>query len=182
MIPYGRGASAIALQVKSETGTDKPVNELAAEIQIIIDVWKTELYASAWAYMMQCANAVITPGYLVNPWGRVRPFPKVTDHKIVSAMKREAQNYNIQSSVADFCFITFDLMFKYRKLYNLNFKLINQIHDAVLLDVPEKEVDKTKEMFKQTMSNINMPLPDGTSLRLDIDLDVMPRWSEKGEQ
>ncbi|MFC1453643.1 DNA polymerase [Verrucomicrobiota bacterium] len=178
-IPYGRGSLAIALQVKSETGTDKTINELAAEIQTIIDVWKQELYPSAWTYMMSCADAVIDPGYLVNPLGRIRTFPEAEDNKIISAMKREAQNWPIQSSVADLCFITFNLMFKERTKHNLHFKLINQIHDAILLDVPENEVDQTKELFKQTMGSIKMPLPDGNILELGIDLDVMPRWSDK---
>lgn len=85
----------------------------------------------------------------------------------------------IQSTVADTCLITLWLMKKYREEHNLHFKIVNQIHDAILVEVPENEIDATKQMFYNTMGNIDIPIPGRAPLRLDVDIDVMKRWGEK---
>lgn len=55
--------------------------------------WKTVTYTAAWAYMQECAAQVVNPGYLVNPWGRYRYFPKTSDVSLQRSWGREAQNY-----------------------------------------------------------------------------------------
>ena len=129
--------------------------------------------------MQSCAASVVEPGHLVNPWGRYRYFPKTYDEKLQRAWGREAQNYPIQSTVADTCLITLWLMRRYREQHNLHFKIVNQIHDAILVEVPEAEIDATKEMFYKTMGSIDIPLEGCAPLRLDVDIDVMKRWGEK---
>lgn len=181
MIPYGRGAQAIALQVKAETGSQTPVQELKAELDQMMSTWKKTTYPDAWRYMEECAAAVTNPGYLTNVWGRKRefPWPPVRDKAIISKLGREAQNLPIQSTVADTCLITLWMMKRYRAQHGLGFRIINQIHDAILVEAPEAEVDATRQMFKDTMGNISIPVPGRAALRLDIDIDVMTRWGEK---
>ena len=142
--------------------------------------WKVQTYPVAWDYMMQCSHCVTDPGYIVNPWGRYRYFPQTDDKKLIMALGREAQNYPIQSTVSDTCLITLWLIANYRKEHNLGFRIVNQIHDAILLEVPEKEIEATKTMFYETMGNIDIPIP-GRPLRLAVDIDVMDRWGEKEE-
>lgn len=182
-IPYGRGAQSIAIQVKAETGTETPLSELESEIQQMMDVWKTATYPVAWRYMEWCGQQVIEPGYLENPWGRRRcfPHPAPDDKKLTSKWGREAQNYPIQSTVADTCLIMLWQLARYKEQHNLHFRLVNQIHDAVLLEVPESEIEATREMLYATMGNISIPMPNGPPLRLDVDIDVMRRWGEKEE-
>lgn len=180
-IPYGRGAEAIAIQVKAETGSDKTIQELQAEIQRGIDLWKNELYPAAWQYMLQCSRAVTDPGYLVNPWGRVRPFPYTLDRRLISDMGREAQNWPIQSTVADTCMLAFKLIGDYRAAHNLHFTIVNQIHDAIIFQVPINEIEATTEMIHNTMGNIRIPMPEAP-LVLDVDIKVMDRWGEKKEE
>jgi DNA polymerase-1 len=178
-IPYGRGSQDIAIQVKAETGTTESIHQLKDDIDQMMTSWKKSTYVDAWAYMQACSAQVVEPGYLINPWGRHRYFPKTYDERLRGAMGREAQNYNIQSTVADTCLITLWLMKKYREQHNLHFKIVNQIHDAILVEVPEDEVDATKKMFYDTMGNIDIPIPGADPLRLDVDIDVMKRWGEK---
>jgi DNA polymerase I-like protein with 3'-5' exonuclease and polymerase domains len=179
----GRGALDIARQVKGETGVDTPLNELEAEIQEMMTVWKNEAYPTAWSYMMWCAEQVVKPGYLVNPWGRYRRFP--TDLKTtryIGDFEREAQNFPIQSTIGDTCMIAMWLMDAYRREHNLHFKFINQVHDAVMTEVPEDEIDATKQMYKDTMGSIEIPVSKedpSRKLVLGVDIDVMTRWSEK---
>ena len=179
-LPYGRGAEAIALQVKAETGSPKSIQELKSEIQKGIDAWKNDLYPDAWRYMTKCSQAVANPGYLINPWGRVRLFPRTDDQKLIAAMGREAQNFNVQSAVADTVMVAFWLINNYRIKHGLSFKIVNQVHDSLVFHVPISEIDATKEMIYQTMGNITIPI-ENNPLILAVEIDVMNRWGEKAE-
>jgi len=93
MVPYGRGVSDIARAIKAETGTDQPIGEIEAEVQVMMDAWKTETYVQAWDFMQQCAGAVTNPGYIINPWGRKRRYPKKAFADEIAGLQREAQNF-----------------------------------------------------------------------------------------
>lgn len=179
MIPYGRGPGSIARQVKGETGTDQPLSELEAEIAQMMDTWKHHTFPQAWQYMEECAGAVTEAGMLRNPWGRTRHFTPSKHRGNMGGLEREAQNFNIQSSIADTCLIAAWVIKRYRKEHNLHFRFVNQIHDAIMIEAPEDEVDATKKMFQETMGNIDIPIPNRKPLRLGIDIDVMTRWGEK---
>jgi DNA polymerase-1 len=178
-IPYGRGALDIARQVKGETGADTDIEVLEAEIAEMMVAWKTVTYPDAWSYMEECAACVTDPGYLYNPWGRKRHFPKKVDNRLLPGMQRQAQNFPIQSTVADTCMIAMQLMDEYRKETGLGYRLVNQIHDAIIVEVPKSEIEETKQMFKDTMGSIDIPINSDKPLRLNIDIDLMIRWGEK---
>jgi len=67
---------------------------------------------------------------------------------------------------------------KERKQRNLHFKIINQIHDAIVLEVPEDEIDKTKVVLHDTMGSIAIPTKPNP-IQLGIDIDIMSRWGVK---
>lgn len=180
-IPYGRGATAIAQLIKAETGTAKTINELEQEIKVVLETWKTVSYPQAWAFMQQCAAAVYDPGYLVNPWGRRRRFPKVpTDTEERADLERQAQNWPIQSTVADTVQLGMWKMDQYRKRTGLEFWMVNQVHDAAQIFTSQDKIDEAKQMFKETLGNIVIPVgPPFNTLTLGIDTEVMTRWGEK---
>lgn len=177
-IPYGRGALDIAVQVKAETGTDVSIDDLRAQIDTMMTAWKTNTYPAAWGYMQQCASNVEEHGFVENPWGRRRIFPRSADKRSLAAMKREAQNFPIQSTVADTCLIALRMLMDYRQQHGLHYRIVNQVHDAIILEVPINEVEQAKQACLATMGNIYIPVPH-QPLRLDIDMEVMTRWSEK---
>lgn len=86
----------------------------------------------------------------------------------------------IQATVADTCLIALNMLQTYRDTHNLHYRIVNQVHDAIILEVPEKEVDAAKEACHATMGNIYIPVPQAP-LRLAIDIDVMTRWGEKAK-
>jgi uracil-DNA glycosylase family 4 len=179
-IPYGRGALDIARQVKGETGVTTDIEVLEQEVAQMMFAWKNTTYPDAWKYMEDCASRVEDPGFIANPWGRKRRFPAKVDRKLLPGMQRQAQNFPIQSTVADTCMIAMRMMDEYRKRTGLRFKLVNQIHDAIIVEVPKDEVEETKEMFRNTMGKIDIPINNSdTPLRLDIDIELMTRWGEK---
>jgi len=178
-VPYSRGAADIARQVKAETGSDTPLSELEADVVRMIDTWKTQTYVQAWDYMQACGAAVLNPGYIQNPWGRRRRFPKNAFHDELSGLQREASNFPIQSTVADTCMIAMQLMVEYRQKHGLHFRMCNQVHDAIMLEVPVGEVEQTKVMFRDTMGSIDIPVNATRVLRLGVDVEVLTRWGEK---
>lgn len=91
-VAYGRGGKAIALQVKSETGTPTPLKELEVQCSQMVDAWKTETFPVAWQYLLGCQQAVYDPGYIVNPWGFRKTF-HVRPGEIRKDFEREAGNF-----------------------------------------------------------------------------------------
>lgn len=175
----GRGAGDIARQVKAETGTSRTIAELEAEITNMVRAWKDETYPVAWQYMCSCADAVYDPGYLINPWGRKRRF-SINKHEDRADLERQAQNFPIQSTVADTAMIAMDLLDKYRSAHNLHFRIQNQIHDAIMIECPRQEIAACKTMFRETMAKIDIPVGGAFGLlRLGVDIDVHNRWGEK---
>lgn len=173
-IPYGRGAGAIAMQVNATTG----LGVTKEEIQIGVDGWKTT-YAVAWACLVQYQIDANELGYVQSPWGRKRHFRKATNRAEEGANAREAANFPIQSTVADTMAIAADRLSNIRQREGLNFRLFNQVHDAFLFALPEGEVDATIKVIHEGMGGIDIPMPSGKPLRLEVDVDVFTRWGEK---
>jgi uracil-DNA glycosylase family 4 len=177
-IPYGRTAAAIAVQVKGETGTDKSIDELAAELEIVVTTWKTKTYKAAWDYLMAAADSAVKLGYVENAWGRRRLFPKNADTN-ENAIRREAQNFPIQSTVADTCLIALMQLQQERDERGMPVKIINQVHDAVFFEAPFDWVEQTCEMAKRIMSEIKIPVAGHAPLQIPVDVEVMSRIGEK---
>lgn len=157
--------------------------ELETELSQMVTAWKEVTYPTAWAYMCSCAQSVYSPGYIVNPWGRYRRFPKIRTNEERDDLERQAQNFPIQSTVADTAMIAMDLMIRYRENHKLHFRIQNQIHDALMLEVPIPEIEQCKQMFKDTMGSIDIPVgaPFNT-LRLGVDIKVLTRWGEEAKE
>jgi len=143
----------------------------------MIDAWKEETYPTAWAYMQACAQAVYDPGYIVNPWGRYRRFSRVRRDEERPDLERQAQNFPVQSTVADTTMIAMDLIDRYRSKHNMKFRMVNQIHDAIMLEAPKCEIEQCKQMFVDTMGSIDIPIGTPSNiLRLGVDVKVFDRW------
>lgn len=141
--------------------------------------WKTVAYPTTWAWLQSCAQCVYDPGYLRNPWGRMK-MAKIYKGEKRADLERQFSNFPIQSTVADSVQIAMDKMRQYRDNTGLEFVLQNQIHDAVMVECPLESVPAVKEMFQATMAAIDIPIP-GTSktFRLGVDMDVYERWGKK---
>lgn len=177
----GRGDLDIARQVKAETGVSDPIEKLRSEIAQMMKAWKEETYPVAWKFMERCASQIYTPGYLVNPWGRKRRFFANPDDPRPD-MERQAQNFPVQSTVADTAMIAMSRVERFRKERCLSFAIVNQIHDAIMLEVPERELEASKVCLEEAMGTIDIPV-GGThnTLRLGVDLTVYTRWGVKAK-
>jgi DNA polymerase I-like protein with 3'-5' exonuclease and polymerase domains len=105
---------------------------------------------------------------------------------ILAATQREAGNFPIESTVADTMALALHECIKQRETAKLNFRVINQIHDALVLTVPEQEVDATIPLLSEAMHGIKIPVGRGRHapmldvLQLSVDVEICEhRWSEK---
>lgn len=142
-------------------------------------------------FRMECAEVVDRIGWMSNCFGRIRRFKNISsnDDWIIGSQKRQAMNFPIQSTIADCLHISLYNLMKVRDEMGLNYRIINCIHDAVLLEVPEGEVDIVKDkVIPECMTNrLEIPMYDiygnpmvenGKQLkyRLGCDITVYKRW------
>ena len=87
--------------------------------------------------------------------------------------KRAAMNATIQGSAADLIKIAMVNAHERLKKEGLKSRLILQVHDELIFDVPEEEVDRMKQIIPEIMSTA-YPL----KTRLDCSLAIGKDWYE----
>jgi DNA polymerase-1 len=172
-ILYGRGAKAIANQINAETG----LGVTSDEIQQGIDGWH-RTYENASAFFARCHQQALDIGWVANIWGRRRYFGRPENEGQKGNIMREAANHPIQGTVGDTMSLAIDRVANERNRRGLRMQIINQVHDALLFEVPEDNVDECVEVIRWGMSDIDLPMPAGP-LRLEVDVDFYKRWGEK---
>ncbi|MCO5205833.1 MAG: DNA polymerase I [Anaerolineae bacterium] len=106
-------------------------------------------------------------GYVETLMGRRRYFPIFKMHgrrnrQFEARAEREAINYPIQGSAADIIKVAM-LRLHEELLANYDARMLLQVHDELLLEVPEAEVDTVKTLVENTMRN---------AYQLDVPLQV----------
>lgn len=104
-------------------------------------------------------------GYVQTLFGRKRYLPDINNFNqmIAKMAEREAVNTIIQGSCADIIKIAMINISNKIKENNLKTKLVLQIHDELVFDIPKNELNKIKDIIKYEMENV---------CKLDIDLKV----------
>lgn len=108
-------------------------------------------------------------GYVKTILNRRRYIPELNakNFNIRSFGERVALNTPIQGSAADIIKIAMVKVYKALKDENLESKLILQIHDELIVDAKEAELEKVKGLMKNLMENaVEMDIP------LKIDMQV----------
>lgn len=134
-----------------------------------------ERYPKIKEYMDTVIEAAKSNGYVTTTLNRRRFIPEVTSsNKIVKALgERLAMNAPIQGSAADIIKIAMVHVHNQLKARKLKSKLILQVHDELILDVVEEELEEVKVMVKEEMENvINLKIP------LEVDVNIGKTWYE----
>ena len=80
-------------------------------------------------------------------------------------------NTPIQGSAADIIKIAMNNLYKALKENNLKSRLVMQVHDELIVETFDDEIDIVKSIMKEAMENvIKLDIP------LDIDLNVGDSW------
>jgi len=114
-------------------------------------------------------------GYVKTMLNRRRYINEINDRNYMMREfgKRAAMNATIQGSAADLIKIAMVRAYNAINKEKLKTKLILQVHDELIFDVPENEVEKMKELIPDIMANAYK-----MKTRLDFSLVVGKDWYE----
>ncbi len=102
-------------------------------------------------------------GYSETMFGRRRPVPELKSSNYMqrSFGERIAMNSPIQGTAADIIKIAMINVDKRLRKEKLNSAIVVQVHDELMLEVPENEIEHAKKILVEEMSNavqLNVPL------------------------
>lgn len=106
-------------------------------------------------------------------FGRLRQIPEFSSRKYVEKelAKRLAMNTPIQGTAADIIKIAMNAVSLELAEKNLSSKLILQIHDELIVEGPDNEVEKVKEILERCMKNAA-----DLAVELSCKLNVAKNW------
>lgn len=141
--------------------------------RVIEDYYNT--YKGVRRYMEEVPIRAREHGYVRSIYGRIRPLAGITDRNanIRKAAEREAINMPIQGTASDIVKIAMLRVDEEFKREGLQSRMLMQVHDELLVEVPEKEVSKVTEILKHEME---------TAVSLDVplvaDVGVGDNWMD----
>lgn len=102
-------------------------------------------------------------GYVTTQWGRRRYLPGIYEKNrmLYELARRMAINTKAQGTAAEIMKLGMINLTKAFQEHNLDAKLILQIHDELLISVPEQQKTKTEELVKNVLESVvewNVPL------------------------
>ena len=114
-------------------------------------------------------------GYVKTMFERKRNIPELknTVYTIRQSGERIALNTPIQGTAADIIKLAMVKMSDAIKKNKLKSKMIIQVHDELIFDVPKEELEKMKEIVENVMNNVyELTVP------LSVDINYGINWSE----
>lgn len=153
-IIYGQGAFGLA----ENLGISR------TEAKEIIDNYKKQ-FPGIQKYMDDMVNFAREYGYVQTIRGRRRYLRDITSANAVvrGFAERNAINAPIQGSAADMIKLAMIRVHKALEEGNFRSKMLLQVHDELVFDVPKDEVEKVKPVIEEAMRN---------ALPLDIPIEV----------
>ncbi|MEY8391805.1 DNA polymerase I [Lachnospiraceae bacterium 45-W7] len=114
-------------------------------------------------------------GYVATMYGRRRPVPELASSNYAqrSFGERVAMNSPIQGTAADIIKIAMIRVSRSLKEQNLRSKLILQVHDELLIEAWEDEIEQVKAILKKDMESAAE-----LSVKLEIDMKQGKDWYE----
>jgi len=138
-----------------------------SEAKTIIDNYFLQ-YPSIKKYMDQSINFAKEHGYVQTVMGRKRWLRDIysANFTVRGYAERNAINMPIQGTAADM--IKLAMISVHRQLIkqNMRTKMVLQVHDELVFDVPNEEVDEAKHLIKQCMESA-MKLPNDVPINAE---------------
>ena len=132
-------------------------------------------YSTVKSYLDKLVFDCRDKGYVETIMGRKRVIPEINASNFMrrNFAERTAMNTPIQGSAADIIKIAMIKVYRELKERNLSSKLILQVHDELIIDTIENEIEIVKDIVKRNMENaVELSIP------LTIDMNVGDSWYE----
>lgn len=144
--------------------------------KLIQDYYKK--YARVRDYVERTKRMAREKGYVESLLGRRRYFPELASGRhlppaLKNQAEREAINMPIQASAADIIKVAMVRLHREFRERKLRSRMILQVHDELLFEVPEAELEEVAPLVRQVMENA---YPLDAPLR--VELKVGANWDE----
>ena len=165
-IIYGQGAFGLAENLAISR----------TEAKEIIDNYKKQ-FSGIQKYMDDTVNFAREHGYVQTLMGRKRWLRDINsgNFTIRAFAERNAINSPIQGTAADMIKLAMIQLNQKFKTENLKSKMLLQVHDELVFDVHQSEIDLVKPIIKECMQNA-LPLPNGVPA--DCEMGTGTNWLE----
>lgn len=146
------------------------------EAQNFIDIY-FQTYPNVKKYMIDTVQKAYETGYVSTIYGRKRYLLdelSSSNHQIKEFAERAAINAPLQGASADLIKLAMINLQDELKKQNLQSKMIMQVHDELVLEVLNSELEKVQALVVKCME-LNQPL----KVPLKVDVAVGTSWLEK---
>ena len=128
-------------------------------------------YSGISYYMIQIKEMARQQGYVTTLLGRRRSIPELRIPALRAAGERMAINMPIQGTAADIIKIAMIRLPERLRAAGLKARMLLQVHDDLVLEVPREEVDAVVPILRDTMeSAMKLDVP------LTVDVKVGDNW------
>lgn len=147
----------------SDFGLAKQIGVSRKEAKEFIDNYY-QTYPNIASFMEKQIAFCEEHGYVLTLMNRRRYIHEIKDHNYMTREfgKRAAMNAPVQGTAADIMKVAMVNCYKLIKEKNLKSKMLLQIHDELLFEVPNDEIEIMKEVIKEGM---------GKAFKLDVELE-----------
>ena len=161
---YGQGEYGLSQQL-GITG------DVAREF--LAQYWST--YSHLKEYLDKVRRQAREEGFVVSETGRRRAIPDLRspNFQLRSAAERMAINFPMQSLAADIIKIAMVRLQREIEADNIEGRMLLQVHDELLFEVPESEVDQFAEKVPRIMTGA-FELATG----IEVETKVGPNWAD----
>jgi DNA polymerase-1 len=159
----------------SDYGLAQNLNIPRKEAQEIIDRY-FETYQQVKLFMDETIKQAKEQGYVTTLLGRRRYLPDIRsrNYNLRSFAERTAMNTPIQGTAADLIKMAMVRVDERMQSEQRTSRMLLQVHDELIFEVPEEEMEGMKILVREEMENA---LPE-LSLRLQVDIHVGHNWYE----
>jgi len=159
----------------SDYGLSRDLDIPRKESKIYIENYLS-YYNNIDKYMKDIVEQSKKDGYVETYFGRRRYIPELASRNfnIRSFGERIALNTPVQGTAADIIKAAMVNVYKTLKSKKMKSKLILQVHDELIIEAYEPELEEVKKMLKEEMENV----VDNFKVHLDADVNIGGSWYE----
>ncbi len=158
----------------SSFGLSQDLSISTKEAKAYIDRY-FEVYPDMHAFIQGLVEQAKETGEVTTMYGRIRPIPELSSSNFMqrSFGERVAMNSPIQGTAADIIKIAMLHVYERLKKEGLESKLILQVHDELLIEAKESEVEQVTLILKEEMEQAAR-----LSVPLEVDMHQGSDWYE----
>ncbi len=158
----------------SDYGLSQSIGKTVKQAKEYIEKYLSK-YSGIKEFMDKSIEVAKEKGYVETMFNRRRYIPEIksSNYNIRQFGERVSINTPIQGTAADIIKIAMINVHNELKSKNLKSRLILQIHDELIIESPDNEVDEVKELLSNCMENAVK-----LNVKLKVDINVGNSWYE----